>query len=124
MNFSFLLNMNYSFVQNSCLRNDFFLSFTETYASFKHLKIGDFKDPFKQDATLAFCRNQIKDFSILIHYIRNNWLSFIPSFSPLDIVIQKNCLFCFIWVLKVSLSLTQIQNGCVSFNVSSSNGQG
>ena len=32
-------------------------------------------------------------------------------FSLLEIVTQKECFFCFIWVLKVSLRLTVIQKG-------------
>ena len=43
-----------------------------------------------------------------IHHTRNNWLSPI-LFSPG--VIQKDCFFCFIWVLKVSLRLRMIQKG-------------
>ena len=34
-----------------------------------------------------------------------------PSFSLLEIVTQKDCLSCFIQVLKLSLSLIVIQNG-------------
>ena len=34
-----------------------------------------------------------------------------PSFSLLEIVMQKDCLSCFIWVLKVSLRLTLILKG-------------
>ena len=34
-----------------------------------------------------------------------------PSFSFLEITIQKECFFCFIWVLRVSLRLTLIQKG-------------
>ena len=117
MNFCFLLNINYHFVRSLCFCNGLILSFIETYPSFKHFKISEFKDLLKQHAALAFCRNQIEDLSILtkthinhdeIHYIRSNWLSFIPSFSPMRIVIQKDCLTSFMWVLKVSLRLTLI----------------
>ena len=93
MNFCFLLNINYHFVQSSCFCKGFIISFIETYPSFKHFKIDEFKDPLKQHAALAFCRDQIKDLSSLtethinhdeMHYIRSNWLSFIPSFSPME----------------------------------------
>ena len=36
----------------------------------------------------------------------NDWA---PCFSLLEIATQKECFFCFIWVLKVSLRLTLIQ---------------
>ena len=65
---------------------------------------------------LEFYRNQNKGFSILtetcsnhsqIYRIRNNFLS--PIFSLLVVVTQKDCMSCFIWVLRVSLRLTVIQ---------------
>ena len=34
-----------------------------------------------------------------------------PSFSFLEVATQKECFFCFIWVLMVSLRLTLIQKG-------------
>ena len=40
--------------------------------------------------------------------IKSHW---VPSFSLLEIATQKECFFCFIWVLKVSLRLTLIQKG-------------
>ena len=84
----------------------------------RYANVGDFNDPLKQNLALGFCRNQNKDFSILtethinldqIHHIRNNWLGPI-LFSP-EIVTLKKCFSCFIWVLKLSLRLTLIQNG-------------
>ena len=74
--------------------------------------------PLKQNLALQFCRNRNKEVSILIethmnldqvHHIRNNWLDAIV-FSPEDRK-QKDCLPCFIWVLKVSLRFTLIQKG-------------
>ena len=41
----------------------------------------------------------------------------------LEVVIQKDCLSCFICVLKVSLRLTLIQKGFVSFKFTASNGR-
>ena len=80
--------------------------------------VGAIRDPLKQDLALEFCKNQNKIISILtethinhdrIHHIRNNWLGH-NSFSPGEVT-QKKCFFCFIWVLKVSLTLTLIQKG-------------
>ena len=76
------------------------------------------KDPLKQDLAFEFCGNHNKYFSFLagthishdqIKHIRNNWLA--PSFSLLEIVTQKDCLSCFIQVLKVTLRLTLILKG-------------
>ena len=39
MNFSFLPNMNFPFVQGSSFCNNSFLSFIETYVSFKHFHV-------------------------------------------------------------------------------------
>ena len=78
------------------------------------------RDPLKQNLVLQFCRNWNKDVSILtgthisldqIHHKRNNWLGAI-FFSPAEkIVTWKDCLSCYIWVLKLSLRLTLIQKG-------------
>ena len=40
-----------------------------------------------------------------------NWLIGLPSFSLLEIATQRECFFCFIWVLKVSLRLALIKKG-------------
>ena len=42
------------------------------------------------------------------------------SFCLLDIVIQKECLLCFIWVLKVSEVVTDPERGFVPFKVTTS----
>ena len=93
----------------------FFLWFFNDY-SMIYVNVGDFKDSLKQDLELEFCRNQSKDFSILTEthinhdqIQRNNWLS--PIFISPELVTQKDCLSCFIQILKVSLRLTLIQNG-------------
>ena len=45
----------------------------------------------------------------MIKYTIQEIIDWAPSFSLLEVVIQKKCFFCFIWVLKVSLRLTLIQ---------------
>ena len=50
----------------------------------------------------------LKLISTLIKYTVIGW---VPSFTLLEIVAQKDCLSWFIWVLKVSLRLTLIQKG-------------
>ena len=47
----------------------------------------------------------------MIKYTIQEIIDWVPSFSLLEILIQKECFFCFIWVLKVSLRLTLIQKG-------------
>ena len=49
----------------------------------------------------------------MIKYIIHEIIDWVPSFSLLDVLIQKECFFCFIWVLKVSLRLTLIQKRCL-----------
>ena len=80
--------------------------------------IGGIRDPLKQDLVPGFCRSQNKVISILtdphishdqIHHIRTNW-SGSNFFCPGDSR-TKGCLYCFIWVLKVSLRFTLIQKG-------------
>ena len=44
-----------------------------------------------------------------------------PSFSLLEIAMQKECFLCFIWVLKVSEVDTDPERGFVSFKVTTSN---
>ena len=76
------------------------------------------RDPLNQFIALELCTKQNKDISMLIenhiyhdqiHQIGNNWLGLIFSFR--EIFTQKDCFFCFIQVLKVSLRLTPIQKG-------------
>ena len=45
----------------------------------------------------------------MIKYTIQEIIDWVPSFSLLEILIQKECFFCFIWILKVSLRLTLIQ---------------
>ena len=47
----------------------------------------------------------------MIKYTIQEIIDWVPSFSLLEILIQTECFFCFIWVLKVSLRLTLIQKG-------------
>ena len=84
-----------------------------------YVNFGDIRDHLKQNLALQFCGNRNKDISILtethinldqIQHIGNSLLDAI-FFSSGDIVTQKDCLPCFIWVLKGSLRLTLIQKG-------------
>ena len=116
-----LSNLHYKRKCETEIRN--FFSLTFQWLQHDIYYAGGFKDPLKQDLALEFCRNQNKDFIVLtethtnydqIHHIRNNWLSPIstpPPPPPLKIVTQKDCRSSFIWVLKVSLKLTLIQDG-------------
>ena len=45
----------------------------------------------------------------MITYTIQEIIDWVPFFSFQEILIQKECFFCFIWVLKVSLRLTLIQ---------------
>ena len=81
---------------------------------------GGVRDPLKQNIALQFCRNRNKDVSISTethinldqkHPTISEIIDWGPSFSLLEIVTQKNCLSCFIWVFKVSLRLPLIQKG-------------
>ena len=45
----------------------------------------------------------------MIKYTIQEITDWVLSFSLLEIVTQKECFFCFIWILKVSLRLTLIQ---------------
>ena len=77
------------------------------------------RNPLKLNLAPEFCRNHKKNHQYF------NWNSYQPwsntpynkqlirlyFFGLLEIVIQKECFFCFIWVLKVSLRLTLIQKG-------------
>ena len=73
------------------------------------------RDPLKQNLALQFCSNQNKEI-----------IGWAPSFPFLEIVTQKDCFSCFIWVLKVPLRLTLIQKdlplrSLMSFKVTHSN---
>ena len=72
-----------------------------------HDNVGGIRDPLKQDIVLEICREKKQR-----HYIltETHCLGSI-FFSLLEIVTQKDCLFFFIQVLKVSLRLTLIQKG-------------
>ena len=80
--------------------------------------VGAIRDPYKQDLAPGFCRNQkklqvsqLKLIPNVIKHTIQEIIDWIPSFSFLEMVTQKECFFCFIWVLKVSLRLTLIQKG-------------
>ena len=47
----------------------------------------------------------------MIKHTIQETIDWAPSFSLLEIAIQKGCFFCFIWALKVILRLTLIQKG-------------
>ena len=94
----------------------------------KYEHVAGIRDPLKQDLALEFCGNQEKIINILTEtHInpdptqnkRNNWLG--PSFSLLEIFTQKDCFFCFIWVLKVSEVDTDPKGKFVSSKVTPSN---
>ena len=115
--FKDLLYLHYKVKCETELRSFFSLIF-QWLQRYVH-NVGDFKDPLKQDLALEFCRNQNKNFSILtetfinhdqIHHIKNNWLD--PIFLSPGVT-QKNCLPCFIQVMKVSLRLPLIQDRCL-----------
>ena len=57
----------------------------------------------------------------MIKYTIQEIIHCAPSFSLLDIVIQKKCFLCFIWVLKVSEVDTDPESRFVSFKVTTSN---
>ena len=54
---------------------------------------------------------QLKLVSTIIKYTIQEIIDWAPYFSLLEIATQKQCFFCFIWVLKVSLRLALIQKG-------------
>ena len=79
-------------------------------------RVGDTGNPLKQKLAPEFYQNQIKSsifqlklISTMIKYTIQEIIDCVPSFSLLKILIQKECFFCFIWVLKVSLRVTMIQ---------------
>ena len=90
--------------------------------------VGAAKDLLKQDLAPEFCRNQkkssvfwLKLISTIIKYTIQEIIDWAPSFSLLEIAIQKECFLCFIWVLKVSEVDTDPERRFVSFKVTTSN---
>ena len=57
----------------------------------------------------------------MIKYTMQEIIDWAPSFSLLEIAIQKECFLCFIWVLKVSEADTDPERRFVSFKVTTSN---
>ena len=57
----------------------------------------------------------------MIKYTIQEIIDWAPSFSFLEIAIQKECFLCFIWVLKVSEADTDPERRFVSFKVTTSN---
>ena len=57
----------------------------------------------------------------MIKYTIQEIIDWAPSFSFLEIAIQKECFLCFIWVLKVSEVDTDPERRFVSFKVTTSN---
>ena len=57
----------------------------------------------------------------MIKYTIQEIIDWAPSFSLLEIAIQKECFLCFIWVLKVSEVDTDPERSFVSFKVTISN---
>ena len=97
------------------IRNFFFNGYIVIYGN-----IDGIRNLLKQDLALAFCRRKNKGISTLtetyinydqIHHQIHMKKILIggPSSSLLEIVSQKDCLFCFIRVLKVAIRLTLTQ---------------
>ena len=63
----------------------------------------------------------MKLISTIIKYTIQEIIDWAPSFSLLEIAIQKECFLCFIWVLKVSEVDTDPERRFVSFKVTTSN---
>ena len=59
--------------------------------------------------------------STMIKYTIQEIIDLAPSFSLLEIVTQKECFFCFIWVFKVSEVDADPKGRFVSFKVTPSN---
>ena len=57
----------------------------------------------------------------MIKYTIQEIIDWAPSFSLLEIAIQKECFLCFIWVLKISEADTDPERRFVSFKVTTSN---
>ena len=57
----------------------------------------------------------------MIQYSIKEIIDWVPSFSLLEIVTQKGCFFCFIWVLKVPEVDTDPKGRFLSFKVTLSN---
>ena len=57
----------------------------------------------------------------MIQYSIKEIIDWVPSFSLLEIVTQKECFFCFIWVLKVPEVDTDPKGRFLSFKVTLSN---
>ena len=64
---------------------------------------------------------KLKLISAMIKYTIQEIIDWVPSFSLLEIAIQKECFLCFIWVLKVSEVDTDPERRFVSFKVTTSN---
>ena len=57
----------------------------------------------------------------MIKYTMQEIIDWASSFSLMEIPIQKECFFCFIWVLKLSEFVTDPERRFVSFKVTTSN---
>ena len=57
----------------------------------------------------------------MIKYTIQEIIDWAPSFSLLEIAIQKECFLCFIWVLKVSEVDTDPERRFLCFKVTTSN---
>ena len=58
----------------------------------------------------------------MIKYTIQEIIDWAPSFSLLEIAIQKECFLCFIWVLKLLEVDTDPERRFLSFNVTTPNG--
>ena len=58
----------------------------------------------------------------MIKYTIQEIIDWAPSFSLLEIALQKECFLCFIWVLKLLEVDTDPERRFVSFNVTTPNG--
>ena len=57
----------------------------------------------------------------MIKYTIQEIIDWAPSFSLLEIALQKECFLCFIWVLKLLEVDTDLERRFVSFNVTTPN---
>ena len=64
----------------------------------------------------------LKLISSMIKYTIQEIIDWAPSFSLLEIALQKECFLCFIWVLKLLEVDTDPERRFVSFNVTTPNG--
>ena len=87
--------------------------------------VGATRDPLNQIWHLILTQPnkviKLKLISTMIKYTMQEIIDWAPSFSLLEIAIQKECFLCFIWVLKVSEVDTDPERRFLCFKVTTSN---